>query len=274
MPNFQVLSIGCKLCLSGEAGGKKWSAGFLPVGGCNMCLVEFVIEPGELITSAGFSAALIAARALAVRHPVLPGIISQSVSFTKPDDHAHIVRSRSTLGGADRAFFSTDQPLIPLAADSEKTSSETSPLLGKRSRSFHGVPTPTEGPSRAWFLSVLGAVLAILIIYPTVGYLFSPCTHYNHHGRHGLSSKSHRHHKHLSHEKLKKILLETPSAQHAREWSRYYASGPHLAGKNFSQASPFPPSGFTSCLANLAIAGGLDERKVGELGRGRQHRRV
>lgn len=40
----------------------------------------------------------------------------------------------------------------------------------------------------------------------------------------------------MPHEQLKNILLETPTADHAREWSQYYASGPHLAGKNFSQA--------------------------------------
>jgi len=30
--------------------------------------------------------------------------------------------------------------------------------------------------------------------------------------------------------------VETPSAERAREWSRYYTAGPHLAGKNLSQA--------------------------------------
>jgi len=35
---------------------------------------------------------------------------------------------------------------------------------------------------------------------------------------------------------LQSILLETPSAAKAEEWSRYYTSGPHLAGKNLSQA--------------------------------------
>lgn len=33
------------------------------------------------------------------------------------------------------------------------------------------------------------------------------------------------------------ILLGTPSADCAREWNRYYASGAHLAGKNYSQAA-------------------------------------
>ena len=40
----------------------------------------------------------------------------------------------------------------------------------------------------------------------------------------------------LPYEQLQAILLDTPSAAKAREWSSYYASGPHLAGKNLSQA--------------------------------------
>jgi len=35
---------------------------------------------------------------------------------------------------------------------------------------------------------------------------------------------------------LQEILLNTPKAEKAQEWSRYYTSGPHLAGKNYSQA--------------------------------------
>ncbi|RMZ68484.1 glutamate carboxypeptidase ii [Pyrenophora seminiperda CCB06] len=35
---------------------------------------------------------------------------------------------------------------------------------------------------------------------------------------------------------LQSILLQTPDAAKAEEWSRYYTSGPHLAGKNLSQA--------------------------------------
>jgi len=37
-------------------------------------------------------------------------------------------------------------------------------------------------------------------------------------------------------EELQSILLNTPDAEQAREWSKYYTSGPHLAGKNLSQA--------------------------------------
>lgn len=37
-------------------------------------------------------------------------------------------------------------------------------------------------------------------------------------------------------EDLQGILLETPDTAKTAEWSRYYTSGPHLAGKNLSQA--------------------------------------
>ena len=40
----------------------------------------------------------------------------------------------------------------------------------------------------------------------------------------------------LSYEDLQKVLLETPREEKAREWSQYYSAGPHLAGKNLSQA--------------------------------------
>ncbi|PYH37934.1 M28 family metallopeptidase [Aspergillus neoniger CBS 115656] len=40
----------------------------------------------------------------------------------------------------------------------------------------------------------------------------------------------------LSYAELQAVLKETPSAQKAREWSTYYTAGPHLAGKNLSQA--------------------------------------
>ncbi|KAF2143987.1 uncharacterized protein K452DRAFT_246079 [Aplosporella prunicola CBS 121167] len=40
----------------------------------------------------------------------------------------------------------------------------------------------------------------------------------------------------VSFEELKDILTSTPEPEKAREWSQYYTAGPHLAGKNFSQA--------------------------------------
>lgn len=40
----------------------------------------------------------------------------------------------------------------------------------------------------------------------------------------------------LTYPELIKLLAGTPDEVKAREWSQYYTSGPHLAGKNFSQA--------------------------------------
>ncbi|KAK1076972.1 hypothetical protein LTR33_008482, partial [Friedmanniomyces endolithicus] len=40
----------------------------------------------------------------------------------------------------------------------------------------------------------------------------------------------------ISYDKLKQILQDTPSPERAREWSQYYTAGPHLTGKNRSQA--------------------------------------
>lgn len=40
----------------------------------------------------------------------------------------------------------------------------------------------------------------------------------------------------LAYSELKEILQETPDPEKAREWSTYYTAGPHLAGKNLSQA--------------------------------------
>lgn len=40
----------------------------------------------------------------------------------------------------------------------------------------------------------------------------------------------------ITYKELKKTLLDTPDGKKAREWSKYYTAGPHLAGKNLSQA--------------------------------------
>lgn len=40
----------------------------------------------------------------------------------------------------------------------------------------------------------------------------------------------------LPYDQLQQILLNVPSADKAREWNKYYSAGPHLGGKNLSQA--------------------------------------
>lgn len=62
--------------------------------------------------------------------------------------------------------------------------------------------------------------------------------HHLHHGRHGHYTLSKRGAEAVTHDELRAMLLDTPSADKAREWSQYYTSGPHLAGKNLSQVRP------------------------------------
>lgn len=40
----------------------------------------------------------------------------------------------------------------------------------------------------------------------------------------------------ITYKELQHVLLHTPEEEKAREWSNYYTAGPHLAGKNLSQA--------------------------------------
>lgn len=40
----------------------------------------------------------------------------------------------------------------------------------------------------------------------------------------------------ITYKELQHVLLHTPKEEKAREWSSYYTAGPHLAGKNLSQA--------------------------------------
>jgi N-acetylated-alpha-linked acidic dipeptidase len=63
------------------------------------------------------------------------------------------------------------------------------------------------------------------LIVVTALFIFAP----HHHPHHRHSSK-------VSFKELQDILLNTPKEEKAQEWSRYYTSGPHLAGKNYSQA--------------------------------------
>ncbi|KAK6949136.1 hypothetical protein Daesc_009210 [Daldinia eschscholtzii] len=110
----------------------------------------------------------------------------------------------------------------------EKMANEYTPLI----------TTVTVGPVRRRYphqiirrfcTVALGSSLIALFITFLITVVFAP-QHDTHHRWPG-------HHKnHLAHEELKTILLETPSSSKATEWSRYYTSGPHLAGKNLSQA--------------------------------------
>ncbi|CZR55355.1 related to glutamate carboxypeptidase II [Phialocephala subalpina] len=59
--------------------------------------------------------------------------------------------------------------------------------------------------------------------------VFTPTHHRHRHEHWGKGEEK------LSYKELQQILLDTPDAEKASEWSKYYTSGPHLAGKNYSQ---------------------------------------
>ncbi len=81
------------------------------------------------------------------------------------------------------------------------------------------------------FCSVaFGSTVIFVIIFALIPALFVP------HGPHHPSHDPSRGANPLTYKQLQEILLETPKEEKAAEWSKYYTAGPHLAGKNLSQA--------------------------------------
>ncbi|KAJ5769658.1 hypothetical protein N7520_004217 [Penicillium odoratum] len=122
----------------------------------------------------------------------------------------------------------------------EKTmaSSETTPLL-----SVYVAPQRYRYPHHAIRRTCTFLLLALLVIAGTL-FLIPSAILPRDHGSiwsympwsHPLPYESWPHGNGLSFDQLQEVLLETPSAAKAREWSSYYTAGPHLAGKNLSQA--------------------------------------
>ncbi|KAI1173569.1 hypothetical protein F4777DRAFT_557296 [Nemania sp. FL0916] len=75
----------------------------------------------------------------------------------------------------------------------------------------------------------LGSSLVVLFVTALITLFYTPPEGRSH------PWPGHRR-KHLTYEKLQAILLDTPSAEKASEWSKYYTAGAHLAGQNLSQA--------------------------------------
>lgn len=109
----------------------------------------------------------------------------------------------------------------------EKMPSESTPLI----TTVHVVPRRQRHAHhtvRRFFTIASGATLVCgFILFALHAFVIEPL-HFHHPKG---TDKSHS----IPYEKLKEILLETPSSEHAREWSKYYTAGPHLAGKNYSQ---------------------------------------
>ncbi|KAI1077615.1 Zn-dependent exopeptidase [Whalleya microplaca] len=110
----------------------------------------------------------------------------------------------------------------------EKMASETTPLI--TTVTVGSVPRRYPHQIVRRFCTVArGSSLIALLITFLVCVVFAP-SHDSVPEWPGHGSKS------ITYEELQAILLDTPSGLKAAEWSQYYTSGPHLAGKNLSQA--------------------------------------
>ncbi|KAK3310448.1 uncharacterized protein B0T15DRAFT_518552 [Chaetomium strumarium] len=113
-------------------------------------------------------------------------------------------------------------------------SAERTPLLSRvpvaerRPRYPHGV-------LRRFCTIALASTLIWFLVAVAVSSTFFPDGH-SHHDPHDRWTWPGCGKRKVDYEQLKRILLDTPSSKHAEEWSRYYTAGPHLAGKNYSQA--------------------------------------
>ena len=91
--------------------------------------------------------------------------------------------------------------------------------------------------TRRLFTKVLGACLFFLVLaflLPTTWTRRLDPGHPRHH--HRPPNKDWPQSQGITYKELQEILLNTPEETKAREWSQYYTAGPHLAGKNLSQA--------------------------------------
>ncbi|KAI9883439.1 MAG: hypothetical protein M1823_004793 [Watsoniomyces obsoletus] len=84
-----------------------------------------------------------------------------------------------------------------------------------------------------WLRRVCTVTLGSLLIAATVLFLL-PGNQLR--SLHGVLRKGWHQHQTFGQEDLEKLLLSTPLEERLRNWSAYYTSGPHLAGKNLSQA--------------------------------------
>ncbi|KAJ0422477.1 hypothetical protein BJY00DRAFT_280233 [Aspergillus carlsbadensis] len=115
--------------------------------------------------------------------------------------------------------------------------SETTPLLLVHvAPQRHRYPHNKLRRACTFSLGLLLTIALILFLFPTAilpregGSIWSYLPWAHSYPEHWPSGNG------LDYEELQTLLLGTPSAARAREWSKYYTAGPHLAGKNLSQA--------------------------------------
>ena len=133
----------------------------------------------------------------------------------------------------NKLIFHSDDMMTRIA-DEKMESNERTPLIATvtvgrpRQRYNHSVV-------RRFCTIALGSSLIALLLLFLLPVAFLPEQHHRRpphpipHYPPGDRTSS------ITFQELQTILLETPKAEKAREWSKYYTAGPHLAGKNYSQ---------------------------------------
>lgn len=84
------------------------------------------------------------------------------------------------------------------------------------------------------FIAIACVVVLALFLWPEINTRPDRSGQPHHSHEHPTESWPETHG--LSYKHLQKILLDTPDEDLVKQWSAYYAAGPHLAGKNLSQA--------------------------------------
>jgi len=95
-------------------------------------------------------------------------------------------------------------------------------------------PRYTHNIVRRFCTIALGSSLVVLVVIFLLPVAFLP-SHRHHHHKPGPIGHPEHPANALTFKELQEILLDTPKEDKAAEWSKYYTSGPHLAGKNYSQ---------------------------------------
>jgi N-acetylated-alpha-linked acidic dipeptidase len=83
---------------------------------------------------------------------------------------------------------------------------------------------------RRFFSVAFGSTAIFVVLFVLIPPLFIP------HGRHHPGHEPSKEANPITYKELQEILLATPNEEKSAEWSKYYTAGPHLAGKNLSQA--------------------------------------
>jgi N-acetylated-alpha-linked acidic dipeptidase len=81
-----------------------------------------------------------------------------------------------------------------------------------------------------------GATLIAVVLFALVPALFLGGRHHRHDPLPDYPHQPPPAQNPITYKELQEILLTTPKEEKAAEWSKYYTAGPHLAGKNYSQA--------------------------------------